>query len=588
VLEDRTVPASLGWSTYLPGAVYATAVDGAGNIYATGNGWGPGVFVAKLNATGTALDWVTNLGTSGFGTGIAVDASGDVYVGGAGATGLPTTANALATTEPSSANPGFLTVLSPTGSSLLYSTWLPGTIFVGNGATLVNGPAVAIDHSGDATGSPDNVYLTGEALAGLPTTAGAFQPNLVGTRNAFFAEIDPNLSGAASLLYGSYLGGGADAGTGIAVDGPGNAYLTGRTDSTSFPTTTGAFQTTFGGGLEDAFVAKFNPALSGAASLVYSTYVGGSGYDGEYTDYPAVVFPRMPGPGIAVDSAGDAYVTGTTTSTNFPTTPGAFQTTYHNANNSRQQGDAFVTKLNTTGTGLVYSTLLGGSDNDGGTAIAVDASGNASVTGWTRSTDFPTVNPIQAQKAGGADSQAFPNSDVFVATLNGSGSGLLFSTYFGGRGGAINKKGVFTGSNGDEYGYALALDGAGNVYVAGATGVSGEANSTNFPTTAGAFQTTPGGGFAFKIEPLAAVATPVPGGSTGGGSPFTAVGLPPLSPTAAGAASAVGSASPTTTAAVDRLFTGYAGEDATLAALLLDYQGDGPSQGPIGHLRHRP
>ncbi len=570
-LEDRTAPASLSYSTYLPGTVWATAVDSAGNVYATGAGWGSGCFVAKMNATGTALDWVTNLSNAA-GKSIAVDASGDVYVGGNAASGFPTTPNALDPTMPSTSSPGFLAVLNPTGSSLLYSTYLPGTQFVGNGAGYSPGADIAIDHSGGATGSLDHVYLTGGAVAGFPTTAGAFQANFGGNRNAFFAVIDPNLSGSASLLYGTYLGGtlnaasvnsgngGWDSGSGIAVDGSGNAYVVGRTASTNFPTTLGAFQTTYGGGLEDVFVAKFNPSLSGSSSLVYSTYLGGSGGDGYYTDYPGVINLLEPGPGIAVDSAGNAYVAGTTTSTNFPTTPGAFVTTYQNqVPSSVPQGDAFVTKLNPTGTGLVYSTYLGGSNNDGATSIAVDSSGNAYVTGWTRSTNFPTMNPIQAQKASGVDSAGSPNSDVFVTTLNSTGTGLLFSTYFGGPGGTLSKKGAFTGSNGDEYGYSIALDSAGNAYVAGSTSVQGESVSTSFPTTAGAYDTTPGGGLVFKIDPPAGGGTAAPTGSTGGG--------------------------PAATAAADKLFAGYAGDNATLAALLLADQADG--QGPTGHLHHR-
>jgi hypothetical protein len=500
---------TLSYSTYLPARGEGITVDGSGDVYLTGTGWGgSGVYVAKLNATGTGLDWVTNLGSSGVGTSLAVDASGDVYVGAYAVTGLPTTPNALATT--SSTRTDCLSVLTPDGSGLLYSTYLPGTYQEANLGTGV--VALAIDHSGDATGSPDNVYLTGTALAGFPTTAGAFQPNFPSAdaagRSAFFAEIDPNLSGSASLLYGSYLGGsqsfisgndGDDQGTGIAIDGSGNVYVTGRTASTNFPRTAGAFQTQFGGGQDDVFVAKFNPTLSGTASLVYSTYLGGNGWDGAYTNYPHVGLPTTgePGPAIAVDSAGDAYVTGTTTSTNFPTTQGAFETTYQ-SNKGILIGDAFVTKLNPTGTGLVYSTYLGGS-NTGAAAIAVDASGNAYVTGWTRSSLFPTVNPIQAQKAGGVDSQWFANSDAFVATLNSSGTGLLFATYYGGPGGTVSKKGVFSGSNGDEYGYGLALDTAGNVYVTGANGVANEAGSTSFPTTPGAFQTTPGAGILFKI-----------------------------------------------------------------------------------------
>jgi hypothetical protein len=377
------------------------------------------------------------------------------------------------------------------------------------------GGAIAIDGAG-------NAYVTGSAGPGLVTTANAFQTSYLGTApapEAFFAEINPNLAGSASLIYSTYFGGSGSGklaeGTGIAVDSSGAAYLTGRTTDTNFPTTPGAFQRT-NGGYEDVFVAKFNPSLSGSASLVYSTYLGGSGEDGYVSDQPYVLNgPVETAPAIAVDASGNAYVAGVTNSPNFPTTPGAFQTTYHAGSGTKKNpianpADAFVTKLNATGTALVYSTYLGGSGLDGASGIALDSSGNAYVTGWTRSTDFPTVNPIQAQKSSGNDPYGNPNSDVFVATLNASGSALLFSTYFGGAG--------------NDEGFGVAVDSAGNVYVTGATA------STNFPTTAGALQTAPGGGFVFKIDPPAGshLASPltaslssdgpvIPSGASGGG-----------------------------------------------------------------------
>jgi hypothetical protein len=244
-------------------------------------------------------------------------------------------------------------------------------------------------------------------------------------------------------------------------------------------------------------VAKFNPALSGTASLVYSTYLGGSGSD-LYTfwDVPTKILnSQQPGPAIAVDGAGNAYVAGMTTSTNFPTTPGAFQTIYQ-GDSSGYPGDAFVTKLNPTGTALVYSTFLDGSGQDGATSIAVDPSGDAYVAGMTRSTNFPTMNPIQAQKSSDPK-KAFPNADTFVTTLNPSGSGVFFSTYFGGTGNTSQ-------ATGDDYAYGLALDSAGNIYVTGQT------FSSSFPTTADAYDTTPGGGFVFKIDPPLGSAAPAP------------------------------------------------------------------------------
>ena len=189
-----------------------------------------------------------------------------------------------------------------------------------------------------------------------------------GSGNAFVTKLNP--VGTAPLVYSTYLGGnGGDGGNGIAVDAAGNAYVTGLTGSTNFPTTPGAFQTAKQG-FYNVFVTKLNPA--GTAPLIYSTYLGGSTSD--------------IATGIAVDTAGSAYVTGYAFSSNFPTTPGAFQTIYQG------NGDAFVTKLNPAGSApLVYSTYLGGSGFDYGNGIAVDAAGNAYVTGYTGSTNFPTT-----------------------------------------------------------------------------------------------------------------------------------------------------------------------------------------------------
>jgi hypothetical protein len=343
-------------------------------------------------------------------------------------------------------------------------------------------------------------------------------------------------------------------GTGIALDGSGNAYVTGWTSSANFPTTAGAFQTTNGGGGGDVFVAKFNPSLSGPASLVYSTYLGGSGQDGYASDSPYYLVTYNTGPGIAVDSSGDAYVAGQTTSSNFPTTAGAFQTKYNGPKTTNgTSGDGFVTKLNATGTALVYSTYLGGRSYDGAAAIAVDSSGDAHVTGWTLSTDFPTLNPIQASKKKGNDVNGQPNSDVFVSTLNSTGSGLLFSTYLGG--------------TNDDYGFGIALDSSGNDYVTGQT------LSSNFPTTAGA-PLTSGGGFVFKISaspsgPAAPVA-----GSPSTSSPAVAAGVTRLS--------VQGS-----TAARDEVFA-HGADPGLLQAfdILLADQGDSLPQDPVRE-RHR-
>jgi len=194
----------------------------------------------------------------------------------------------------------------------------------------------------------------------------------------------------------------------------------------------------FGGGYSDAFVSKINPTGS---AFIYSTYLGGSGDD--------------QGLGIAVDSAGSAYVTGNTSSTNFPTM-NPLQAALDGS------GDVFVTKLNPTGSALVYSTYLGGSGADGGSGIAVDSAGNTYVLGTTTSTDFPTTPGAFQPTFGGFE-------DIFVSKINPTGSALVYSTYLG-------------GSSGDVAGRGIAVDSASNAYVAGATG------SRDFPTTPGAIR----------------------------------------------------------------------------------------------------
>jgi hypothetical protein len=270
-------------------------------------------------------------------------------------------------------------------------------------------------------------------------------------------------------------------GKAIAVDAAGNAYLTGSTVDANFPTTPGAFQTTWGG-VNDAFVTKLNAAGS---ALIYSTFLGGGGYDD--------------GLAVAVDTTGNAYLTGDTASANFPTTPGSFQTTFGGVD------DAFATKLNANGSALVYSTYLGGSDVELGLGIAVDAAGNAYLTGQTFSNNFPTTpDAFQPTFGGGAE-------DAFVTELNASGSALISSSYLGG--------------NLPDIGNGIAVDAAGNAYLAGYT------QSTNFPTTPGAFQTTFGGnianGFVTQVVARFAVfaSALTPSTVSPGGSSTSTIGL---------------------------------------------------------------
>jgi hypothetical protein len=247
------------------------------------------------------------------------------------------------------------------------------------------------------------------------------------------------------------------------VDSSGSAYITGITESSDFPVTPGSFQTTFGGDY-DAFIAKLNPTGS---ALVYSTYLGGSNNDGSY--------------GIAVDSAGNAYVSGYTYSGNFPITPGAFQTVCSYGNPCLLYGDAFVTKIDPTGSSLVYSTYLGGSELDGARAIAVDSSGNAYVTGWAQSTNFPTTpGAFQTTCSPGGSSCR----NAFVTKLNPTGSNLVYSTYL----------------SGTSTGQGIAVDSTGNAYVTGQA-------SRRFPVTSGAIQktTTADAAFVTKFNPTGSV-----------------------------------------------------------------------------------
>jgi hypothetical protein len=393
------------------------------------------------------LSYSTYLGGSlyDYATAIAVDSAGNAYITGWTYSGnFPTTVGAFQTTFGGSRD-GFVTKLNASGTAVVYSTYLGGS----SSGSSSGGSGIAVDASGDA-------YVTGgTSSTNFPTTAGAFQTTPGG---GFVTELNP--SGTA-LVYSTYFASGA---AGIVVDSGGNAYLTGSAGA-NFPTTAGAFQTTLAGSA-DAFVTKLN--ASGTA-LVYSTYLGGSGGEG---------FGGVGGAGIAVDSAGNAYVTGGMGS-NFPTTAGAFQTTYSGGHN-----DAFVTKLNASGTALVYSTYLGGNASKGvvaqqGYGIAVDSTGNAYVTGQTSTTNFPTTTGAFQTTYGGA-------IEPFVTKLNASGTALVYSTYLG----ASHNTGAFS------QGYGIAVDNYDNAYVTGFT------LSTDFPTTAGALQTTLGGsgGNAFVTE----------------------------------------------------------------------------------------
>ena len=335
---------------------------------------------------------------------------------------------------------------------LVYSTYLQGNL--SDGAYRV-----FVDSSGSA-------YVSGgtESL-NFPTTPGAFQTTFGGSGtgcseepvfqcgDAFVTKMNP---AGSALIWSTYLGGSnPDAGFAITADASG-VYVAGQTSSFDFPVTAGAFQTTLPvNSTRGGFITKLN---SSGSALVYSTYLSGSTTD------------KLRG--LAVDASGNAYVTGGTLSSDFPVTANAFQ------KNLAGTSNAFVSKMNPTGTALAYSTFIGGTGTDAANSIAIDASGNAYITGGTISTDFPTKNPIQAAFAGGGGTcpanHASICGDAFVTELNPTGTALIFSSYLGG--------------SGEDSGVGLVLDPAGNIYVSGGT------DSSNFPTTTGAFQTAFGGG----------------------------------------------------------------------------------------------
>ena len=476
---------ALFYSTYLGGSAadqgFGIAVDASGNAYVTGytastdfptipgafqttlgSAGSTDAFVTKLNPTGSALVYSTYLGGSqeDLGLGIAIDPIGNAYViGHTDSTDFPTTLGAFQTALRSVGHRDvFVTKLNPTGSALVYSTYL-------GGSQGDQGFGIAVDTGG-------NAYVTGfTGSTDFPTTPGAFQTSLGGPLDAFVTKLDPL---GSALVYSTYLGGSnVDSGAAIAVDPLGNAYVIGDTISSDFPTSLGALQRSFGGGV-DAFVAKLNAIGS---ALVFSTYLGGSSSDD--------------GLGIAVDTGGSAYVTGFTTSTDFPTTLGAFQTTLGGS------GAAFVTKLDATGS-AVYSTYLNGTGFTVGFSLAVDLVGNAYVTGFTDSTDFPTTAGAFQTSIGSAGS-----TDAFVTKLNPAGSAPVYSTYLGG--------------SDDDQGRAIVIDTlpSPNAYVTGHT------YSTDFPTTAGAVQITPGNKLDAFVAQIADV-TLLPGAFsarvTGGGT----------------------------------------------------------------------
>jgi beta-propeller repeat-containing protein/WD40 repeat protein len=456
VVIDPTVV----YSSYLGGAGQdygrAIAVDSSGSIYVTGYTYSlnfpilnpfqvarstaPDAFITKISPDGQSLVYSTYLGGSGTDqpNSIAVDSAGNAYITGSTSSANFPTQSAFQPNDASTGatNDAFVTKLSANGQSLIYSTYLGGT------ASDI-GWGIAVDPT---TG---NAYVCGVTFSTNFPTSNPMQPNTGGSYDAFVSKF----SASGSLLFSTYFGGsGEDDGFGIALDASANAYVTGLTYSTNFPTSN-PFQPTKGTN-NDAFLLKMS---SNGQSLGYSTYLGGDGSDS--------------GSSIAVDSSSNAYVTGTTKSTNFPTvnpfkgflagdastngfvskfdTDGQslvystylrgstgndfnFRIAVNSSGNAYLTGDSesgdfpmqnelqifagffdpFVMKLSVDGHSLVYSTYLGGIADETGTGIALDSSGNAYVTGHTRSNDFPVKNAFQPTSGSPFD------PDAFVAKLN--------------------------------------------------------------------------------------------------------------------------------------------------------------------------
>jgi hypothetical protein len=490
--QPLIIDPELEYSSVLGGIVrdegHAIAVDVHGNAYITGSansfgnsdtpfpttedafqkqpkGLARSAFVAKFNSNGKLI-YSTYLGGSGFdtcppngcyngdeGNGIAVDKYGNAYVTGDTASPDFPVKNAFQPTLKSSngLSNAFVTKLDRGGDALVYSTYLGGSV-------ADAGSGIAVDTEGNAyvtggTGSDD--FPTKNPLPNQPQNTGS---------NAFVTKLCP---AGNSLVYSTYLGGSmGDGGSGIAVDRRGHAYVTGATNSPDFPTKN-AFQQELKSEFTNAFVTKFD---TGGDSLIYSTYLGGSG-DGEgFGDV---------GAGIAVDVHGNAYITGSTASPDFPT-KNAFQPSL-TVTGDLSPTAAFVTKLDNDGRTLVYSTYLSGSGyppfapGDAGFGIAVDKRGSAYVTGAATSPDFPTKNafqPVIADLGGG---------NAFVTKFDPAGTALVYSSFLGG------SRGFGDRANG------IGVDAQGNAYLTGRVGTG------DFPIK-NSIQNPPGGVFVAKIS----------------------------------------------------------------------------------------
>lgn len=527
--QPLVIDPTLVYATYFGGSgddVGASiAVDGSNNIYLTGisdsvnfpiknaafasSAGLADIFVTKLDAAGANVIYSTFVGGAGLdrGNAITVDSNGNAYVAGrvdALSTDYPTTPGAYATTYRGGDFDAVVFKLNGQGNSLLFSTFLGGEE---NDST----EGITLDAQG-------NVYVTGGTKSfAYPTTLGAYQGSRAGDTDAVLTKFNP---AGSALLFSTFLGGGGtDRGSGVVVDSTGKVYLAGFTGSADFPTEN-AFQNSPAGSF-DAFVAKFDPSASGSSSLLLCSYLGGMGDDKAYgialdnggnnffvigqttsANFPVLnpvqaviaggfdafaakisssgtkVYATYIGGtaddranGVAVNAANEAYVSGFTASSNFPTV--------NPVQGTRGGGaDAFVTKINASGSAYVYSTFLGGSANESSAStvtstnpIVLDSAGNVYLTGYTASTNFPTVAPLQAANAGGA-------SDVFIAKISDVSPAADFGI------GASPSSRTVSPGNSTTYDVTITPTGGfiGNVALS-VSGLSSDATGTFNPTS---------------------------------------------------------------------------------------------------------
>jgi hypothetical protein len=398
---------------YIAGMTDSFGLTGLPGLRELSEGGGFDAFVVKLNPNGT-LAYAVRIGGSALdqASKIIVDSDGSAYIAGyTYSADFPTTAGAYDRTYNGGDIDAFVAKLSPDGHELAYST------FLGGGSDDYGG-GIAVDSDGQA-------FFTGYTeSSNFPTTPGAFDTSHNGVSDVVVAQLNAEGSG---LVYSTFAGGNSiEIGYDIAVDGDGSAYITGQTMSMNFPTTPGAFSPDYNGGAADAFVLKLDP---NGQALAYGTFLGGDQFDDAKS--------------IGVNGAGNAFVAGRTESFDFPATPGAFDDDYNGGR------DSFITRLDAAGASLVYSTFIGGSGEEESGAIALGPYGTAFVSGWTFSADFPTT-------AGAFDPTHNGDYDAYLLVLGPAGGGLLYST--------------FLGTPLPDYGRGIGADAAGCAYLAGYTG----------------------------------------------------------------------------------------------------------------------